>query len=80
VAVPREPFTGEGGAGAVAQQAFAAGGGLPLTEFGPSAMRYYLVIEAMPGTDLSQPYPVTIELTQGVKMESIFLPLIQRTP
>jgi hypothetical protein len=41
---------------------------------------YYLVIEALPGTDLSQPYPVTIGVTQGVKVEPVFLPLVQRSP
>jgi hypothetical protein len=62
------------------QAAIAAAGELPLTEFGPSAMRYYLVIEAEPGTDLSQPYPVTIQLTQGVPPQVLYLPVVQRLP
>ena len=51
---------------------------LPLTEFGPDEMRYYLQIEAEPGTDLSQPYPLALKVVGQSTGGTIYLPMVNQ--
>jgi hypothetical protein len=51
---------------------------LPLTEFGPDEIRYYLEIEPVPGTDLSQEYPLTVTVVERVPGGTVYLPLLVR--
>lgn len=53
---------------------------LPLTEFDPDEMRYYLQIEAVPGTDLSQPYPLTLKIEGQNGGSTIYLPMVISGP
>jgi hypothetical protein len=63
--------------GAAGRQGLDAGSGsLPLTEFGPDEVRYYLEIVPAPGTDLNQEYPLTLTLEGSVTR--LYLPVLSR--
>jgi hypothetical protein len=67
-----------GGAGG--QTLSGGAGGLPMTEYGPDAIRYNLEIEPAPGTDLSVPYPLTLHVEERIEGGQVYLPLVARQP
>jgi hypothetical protein len=59
-------------------QGLIGGDDLPLTEFGPEAIRYYLEIEPAPGTNLELEYPLTLTIEETTLTEELFLPIVVR--